>query len=77
MTVPIYIAEAAPPEYRGTLVCLNSLFITGGQFIASIVDGLFSSLGNGWRYMLGLAAIPSIIQWIAFLFLPGVLLYVS
>jgi SP family myo-inositol transporter-like MFS transporter 13 len=50
MTVPVYIAEAAPAHLRGKLVTLNNVFITGGQFIASIVDGIFSSdKKNGWR----------------------------
>ncbi|WAR25198.1 MYCT-like protein [Mya arenaria] len=71
MTVPVYIAECAPPHLRGRLVTMNNLFITGGQCIASIVDGLFSyDKENGWRYMLGIAAVPSIVQMIGFLFLP-------
>ncbi|KAM4677067.1 proton myo-inositol cotransporter isoform 2-T2 [Discoglossus pictus] len=71
MTVPVYIAEAAPHHLRGRLVTINTLFITGGQFFASVVDGAFSYLPrNGWRYMLGLSAVPSIIQFLGFLFLP-------
>ncbi|XP_055963785.1 proton myo-inositol cotransporter [Sorex fumeus] len=71
MTVPVYIAEVSPPNLRGRFVTVNTLFITGGQFFASVVDGAFSSLpDNGWRYMLGLAAIPAVIQFFGFLFLP-------
>uniref|UniRef100_H2Z8X3 Major facilitator superfamily (MFS) profile domain-containing protein n=1 Tax=Ciona savignyi TaxID=51511 RepID=H2Z8X3_CIOSA len=71
MTVPMYIAEVAPTNVRGRLVSVNNLFITGGQFVASCVDGLFSSdVENGWRYMLGLAAIPAFIQFFGFIFLP-------
>ncbi|XP_045166344.1 proton myo-inositol cotransporter-like isoform X2 [Mercenaria mercenaria] len=71
MTVPVYIAECAPMYLRGRLVTLNTLFITGGQCIASIVDGAFSyDKEHGWRWMLGLAAVPSIIQFIGFIFLP-------
>ncbi|XP_062928565.1 proton myo-inositol cotransporter-like isoform X1 [Mobula hypostoma] len=71
MTVTVYIAEAAPFHMRGRLVTINTLFITGGQFFASIVDGAFSYLEtNGWRYMLGLSGIPAIIQFVGFLFLP-------
>lgn len=51
MTVPVYIAESSPPHLRGQLVTINTLFVTGGQFIASIVDGAFSYLQrDGWRY---------------------------
>lgn len=50
MTVPVYIAEASPPHLRGQLVTVNTLFITGGQFTASLIDGAFSYLQHdGWR----------------------------
>uniref|UniRef100_H2SRS5 Proton myo-inositol cotransporter n=1 Tax=Takifugu rubripes TaxID=31033 RepID=H2SRS5_TAKRU len=71
MTVPVYIAEASPPHLRGQLVTVNTLFITGGQFTASLVDGAFSYLQHdGWRYMLGLSVLPAVLQFIGFLFLP-------
>lgn len=71
MTVPMYIAECAPVHLRGRLVTVNNLFITGGQFVASILDGVFSyDKKNGWRWMLGLAAVPSAVQFVGFLFLP-------
>lgn len=50
MTVPMYIAEAAPSHLRGRLVTMNNLFITGGQFVAGVLDGVFSYAGpDGWR----------------------------
>ncbi|XP_046341100.2 proton myo-inositol cotransporter-like [Haliotis rufescens] len=71
MTVPMYIAECSPSHLRGRMVTLNVLFITGGQFVASVMDGAFSYVEKGgWRYMFGLAALPSLIQLIGFLFLP-------
>ncbi|XP_065147264.1 solute carrier family 2 member 13b isoform X1 [Paramisgurnus dabryanus] len=71
MTVPVYIAEVSPPQLRGQLVTINTLFITGGQFIASVVDGAFSYMQNdGWRYMLGLSVVPAALQFFGFLFLP-------
>ncbi|MEQ2245036.1 hypothetical protein ILYODFUR_023439, partial [Ilyodon furcidens] len=71
MTVPVYIAEASPPHLRGQLVTVNTLFITGGQFTASLIDGAFSYMRrDGWRYMLGLSVVPAVIQFIGFLFLP-------
>ncbi|XP_054894235.1 proton myo-inositol cotransporter-like isoform X1 [Poeciliopsis prolifica] len=71
MTVPVYIAEVSPPHLRGQLVTINSLFITGGQFIASVVDGAFSYLSHdGWRYMLGLSILPAVLQFFGFIFLP-------
>ncbi|XP_064464726.1 proton myo-inositol cotransporter-like [Ornithodoros turicata] len=71
MTVPVYIAEVAPADLRGFLVSINQVFLTGGLFIASVVDGAFSTNeDNGWRYMLGLAGVPAIIQFVAFLGMP-------
>lgn len=52
MTVPVYIAEVSPSHLRGQLVTINTLFITGGQFVASVVDGVFSYLPHdGWRWV--------------------------
>jgi SP family myo-inositol transporter-like MFS transporter 13 len=70
MTVPIYIAEAAPSSIRGRLVTINCIFITGGQFVAGMVDGGFAEVPGGWRYMLGVAAVPAAMQFVGVLFLP-------
>ena len=52
MTVPMYIAEAAPSKIRGQLVTVNQLMITLGQFAASVLNGSFSYIeNNGWRYL--------------------------
>ncbi|KAK7793600.1 hypothetical protein R5R35_011114 [Gryllus longicercus] len=70
MSVPVYIAESALPESRGPLVTVNTLCITCGQFIAAAVCGAFSTHQEGWRYMLGLAAVPAAIQFFGFLGMP-------
>lgn len=72
MTVPMYIAEVAPSGIRGQLVMINMCCITGGQFISSLVAYGFSFIqgDNGWRLMLGFAALPAIIQFFAFLAMP-------
>jgi MFS transporter, SP family, solute carrier family 2 (myo-inositol transporter), member 13 len=70
MVVPIYLAETAPTHHRGTIVTVNNLFITGGQFISGLIDGAFSDVHEGWRLMLGLAAVPAVVQIVGFLFLP-------
>ncbi len=56
---PMYIAELAPAKVRGSLVAVNMLAITTGIVVAYLVDYAFSSI-HGWRYMFGLAAIPSV-----------------
>ncbi|CDW81272.1 inositol transporter 1-like [Stylonychia lemnae] len=67
MVVPVYLSEAAPTSIRGSLVTFNCLFITGGQFISYLIC---IALGNRWRWMLGLAATPAVIQLIGMLFMP-------
>jgi len=62
MAVPTYIAECCPPSQRGTLTVLNNAFITGGQFAAGLVCGILSTATEGWRWMLGVAAIPATLQ---------------
>lgn len=70
VTVPVYIAESAPPGVRATLVTVNVLMITTGQFVAYLVDFLCTFLPGTWRWMLGVAAVPSILQFAGLLFLP-------
>lgn len=72
MTVPMYIAEIAPSTIRGQLVIINVCCITGGQFIASVVAYAASYIHgeSSWRLMLGLAAVPALIQFLAFLAMP-------
>ena len=67
---PLYISELAPPKIRGSLVSFNQLFITIGIVISYLVDYSLTPI-NGWRYMLGLAAIPSAILFAAMIFMPN------
>jgi sugar porter (SP) family MFS transporter len=55
----MYIAELAPAEVRGSLVAVNMLAITTGILLAYLVDYAFSA-SHGWRYMFGLAVVPSV-----------------
>lgn len=66
---PLYIAEVAPVSIRGALVSLNQLAITVGIVISYLVDFAFAPSG-GWRWMLGLAVIPSIILGIGMYLMP-------
>ena len=61
LVVPTYIAEIAPPALRGRLVSMNQLMITIGIFASYIVGYAFSSSG-GWRWMVGLAVLPSLLM---------------
>ncbi|PIN11752.1 putative transporter (major facilitator superfamily) [Handroanthus impetiginosus] len=70
VTAPVYIAEAAPSEIRGGLVSTNVLMITGGQFLSYLVNLAFTEVPGTWRWMLGVAGLPAIIQFFLMLFLP-------
>ena len=37
MSVPMYISEASPPQFRGVLVSCNVLVITFGQFVGMFI----------------------------------------
>ncbi|KAJ9400982.1 hypothetical protein DTO282F9_1930 [Paecilomyces variotii] len=60
MVVPLYIAEIAPTKVRGRLIGLNNMSITGGQVVSYAIGAAFANVPNGWRYMVGLAAVPAI-----------------
>ncbi|KAK5946971.1 hypothetical protein PMZ80_001117 [Knufia obscura] len=62
MIVPLYIAELAPGHLRGRLTTVQLLLITGGQAVAYIIGWSFSSMPGGWRWMVGIGAIPAITQ---------------
>ena len=66
---PMYIAELVPAKVRGSLVAVNMLAITTGIVVAYLTDYALSGI-EGWRYMFGLAAIPSIILTVAMWRLP-------
>jgi len=70
VTAPLYIAEAAPSEIRGGLVSTNVLMITGGQFFSYLINLGFTEVPGTWRWMLGVAAVPAIVQFVLMLFLP-------
>lgn len=61
MVVPLYIAEIAPTKARGRLIGLNNMSITGGQVISYGIGAAFAHVPHGWRYMVGLGGVPSII----------------
>ncbi|EDN05289.1 hypothetical protein HCAG_08932 [Histoplasma mississippiense (nom. inval.)] len=62
--------ELSPPDIRGRLVTILSLFVTGGQVVAYTIGWLFSTTHAGWRWMVGLGALPGIIQLSILLLLP-------
>ncbi|XP_030553410.1 probable inositol transporter 2 [Rhodamnia argentea] len=70
MTSPLYISEASPAKIRGALVSTNGFLITGGQFLAYLINLAFTKAPGTWRWMLGVAGIPALLQFILMLQLP-------
>lgn len=70
MVVPLYIAEIAPTKVRGRLIGLNNMSITGGQVISYGIGAAFAPVSHGWRYMVGLGAVPAIILAVLLPFCP-------
>ena len=62
VAAPLYISEIAPAKYRGRLAGMFQFNIVFGILIAYASNALLAGLGeNSWRWMLGVAAIPSLI----------------
>ncbi|ERF70603.1 hypothetical protein EPUS_02469 [Endocarpon pusillum Z07020] len=70
LIVPLYISELAPGHIRGRLVTVSLLFITGGQVVAYIVGWGFSTIPAGWRWMVGLGAVPAVFQFALLTLMP-------
>jgi len=68
---PMYISEIAPPKNRGQLAGMFQFNIVFGILIAFVSNALLAGIGeNSWRWMLGVAAFPSLLYAFACLALP-------
>lgn len=83
---PMYIAEIAPARMRGQLVAINQLTIVAGILLAQFInwwlvrelpaDAADEFIRNswfgqqGWRWMFGLTAAPSILFFVSMLVVP-------
>ncbi|KAJ8521922.1 hypothetical protein ONZ45_g1444 [Pleurotus djamor] len=77
MAVPLYNAELAPPEVRGSLVALQQLAITFGIMVSFWIDFGTNYIRVGgvqseaaWRVPLALQLVPAIILGTGILFMP-------
>ncbi len=68
-TTPLYISEISPVTLRGRFVSFNQIALTSGIVIAYLADYALSDM-RGWRWMFGLAAIPSALLGIGMVFMP-------
>jgi MFS transporter, SP family, galactose:H+ symporter len=67
---PVYISEVAPADMRGGLVTFFQLAVTIGILVAYLVGLAFTDVDEGWRWMLGLGAVPAIALALGILRLP-------
>lgn len=77
MICPVYIAEISPEKWRGRLGTLFQLGIVTGIFLTLFINRVVQGLGDdawnaavGWRWMLGLEAVPAIGFIFLLLFVP-------
>jgi SP family arabinose:H+ symporter-like MFS transporter len=72
VAAPLYISEISPPAYRGRLAGMFQFNIVFGIVIAFLSNAIIARLGgeNAWRWMLGIAALPSTVYAVMCLGLP-------
>ncbi|QZY50792.1 sugar porter family MFS transporter [Leucobacter tenebrionis] len=72
--VPVYLAEMAPFEIRGSLAGRNELMIVVGQLAAFIVNAVIAAMfghhDGVWRYMFAICALPAIVLFVGMLRMP-------
>lgn len=72
--VPVFLAELAPYEIRGSLSGRNEVMIVSGQLAAFVVNAIIGNvLGHVdgvWRIMLAVAALPAIALFFGMLRMP-------
>src|SRR5277367_3575468 len=71
VAAPLYIAEISPPRQRGLLAGMFQFNIVFGILIAYLSNALLAGTGaDAWRWMLGVAALPSLLYVVCCLGLP-------
>ncbi|KAG5846440.1 hypothetical protein ANANG_G00114990 [Anguilla anguilla] len=66
----LYIAEIAPKDKRGLLVCLYELMVVIGILLGFGFSYAFAAVPGGWKYMFAVAVPPAALQAVTMLFLP-------
>lgn len=72
--VPVYLAELAPHEIRGSLSGRNELAIVSGQLAAFVVNAILGAqlghLEGVWRIMFAVCALPAVALFVGMLRMP-------
>lgn len=71
MSCCIFVSEMVSPHRRGFLVTLYEAGITVGILAAYAMNYILSDSKRGWKWMFGLAVVPSVIQLVSLWFLPS------
>ena len=63
VAAPLYISEIAPPAFRGRLAGMFQFNIVFGIVVSFASNAVIARVGgdDAWRWMLGIAAVPSVI----------------
>jgi sugar porter (SP) family MFS transporter len=68
---PLYLAEVAPRDKRGSIVTLNQIAIVTGILLAYSTNWALAATGEvAWRWMFGSAAIPALAFILCLRFVP-------
>ncbi|WOQ17105.1 sugar porter family MFS transporter [Raineyella sp. W15-4] len=74
VTVPVYLSEMSPTEWRGRLSARNEVAVVLGQLLAFVFNAIIAQLWGHhvgvWRYMLAVAAVPAIMLFVGMLSMP-------
>jgi sugar porter (SP) family MFS transporter len=72
--VPVFLAELAPYEIRGSITGRNELAIVSGQLAAfvcnAIIGTVWGHVDGVWRFMFGVCALPAVALFIGMLRMP-------
>lgn len=68
---PMYISEAAPAKYRGSLVSMYQLFIVTGILASYLINYQLHDIGlDNWRWMFATGVFPSLLFLALLFFIP-------
>lgn len=70
MSCCIFVSELVRPEHRGVLVSLYEVGITVGILAAYTVNYIMADSETGWKWMFGVAVVPTLVQLVSICCLP-------
>ncbi|XP_010879046.1 solute carrier family 2, facilitated glucose transporter member 10 [Esox lucius] len=71
MSCCIFVSEMVTAKHRGFLVTLYEAGVTVGILAAYAMNYILADARHGWRYMFGLAVVPTLAQLVSVWFLPS------